>query len=746
MPVCRSALYSLCVLAACQAADGPSVEPFALADHLGAEHRLADWKDAPAVVVAFVGAECPLVQRYMPRLKAVAAEYRGRGVRVVAIDSNQQDSLREIGGFVRKHGLPFPLLKDPANRVADAFDAERTPEVFVLDGQRRVRYRGAIDDQHLVGASRPDVGRQYLRDALDAVLAGKDVPTARTRAVGCYIGRIRTPDAGAAVTYHDQIARLLQRRCTSCHQQGQIAPFALTEYDEVVGWADMIQEVADDGRMPPWHADPAHGAFVNDQHLTDDEKSLIRQWVAAGAPEGDRAVHPGQPVTPPAWSLTDPDLVVEMPETFAVPAEGVLEYKYFAVDTGFTEDKWVTAAECRPGAREVVHHIIAFIQPPGGKDELGHGERRSQWLAATAPGAPPMRLPAGMAKRVPAGSRIVFQMHYTPDGTPHEDRSSVALKFADEADVTHEVATREVANHRIRIPAGAAGHVETAGRRLGSEVLLLSLFPHMHQRGAGFRYVAEYPDGTEEILLDIPRYDFNWQNTYQLAEPKTLPAGTTVRCTAVYDNSTGNPTNPDPTKTVRWGDQTWEEMMIGYFNVALPKLAPASRPRSEAFRADPPTARALTALADRLPAGDASAGKPWRTFGEGLASLLPQLDRIDVTVLDGQRLRIARLIQRPEVAEAAGKEGQDFPAASFALAGYARTGDTVRHAKLAGVAGLDMRALRAEFASSLHVPVSLAGKPATVNFWSAEADAFPAASVPLFESLAQAIGSRLDGK
>jgi hypothetical protein len=376
------------------------------------------------------------------------------------------------------------------------------------------------------------------------------------------------PQADSDVTYSRQIARIFQDHCVSCHRPGEIGPFSLTSYDEVVGWAAMIREVVSEQRMPPWHANPKHGAFINDARLSDEEKSLIDRWVEAGAPEGDQAELPPPREYVTGWQIGEPDMVVYMrEEPFDVPAKGEVRYQYFVVDPGFTEDKWVQLAECRPDNRAVVHHIIVAVVPP----EAQGGRRRgglnleNDWLVATAPGARPLLLPEGLAKRIPAGSKLVFQMHYTPNGTAQQDRSCVGFVFADPATVKKEVRTDKAANPRFNIPPGADNHKVEATRRFESDTLLLAMFPHMHLRGKAFRYTAIAPDGQKEILLDVPRYDFNWQNTYELAEPRLMQKGSQLFCEAWFDNSEDNLANPDPTQSVRWGDQTWEEMMIGYF-------------------------------------------------------------------------------------------------------------------------------------------------------------------------------------
>ncbi|MBW3597178.1 MAG: redoxin domain-containing protein [Planctomycetes bacterium] len=549
---------------------GRRIEGFTLPDFRGRQWRLADFDDSPVVAVLFLGTECPIVRLYAPRLVEIQKELQDRGVQLVAVNSNQQDSLAELEHFARVNDINFPMLKDPGNAVADQFGAARTPEVFVLDRERRVRYHGRIDDQYTYGLQKPKVEREYLSEAIESLVAGKEIATPYTEPVGCLIGRVLPTQEHSQVTYSRQISRILQKRCVECHRPGEIGPFSLTEYDEAAGWAEMIAEVVHEQRMPPWHASPEHGDFVNDARLTDEEKELIYRWVDAGAPEGDPSEAPPPRVFVQGWRIGEPDLIVLMAEKpFQVPPEGEVKYQYFIVDPGFTEDKWIQAAECRPGNRAVVHHIIVAAMKPGSKKQEAHGDLDSKWLAATAPGARPMILPEGRAKFVPAGSRLVFQLHYTPNGTPQEDISSVGLIFADPATVKQEVVTQNAVNRRIRIPPGDPNYRLEATHTFSRDSLMLAMFPHMHLRGKSFRYTAIYPDGDREVLLDVPRYDFNWQNSYIFAEPKPMPAGTKLHCVAHFDNSEENLANPDPTVEVRWGDQTWEEMMIGYFDMTL---------------------------------------------------------------------------------------------------------------------------------------------------------------------------------
>ncbi len=560
-----------------QAALGRKIQDFQLADYHGQEHRLAELAGTKGTVVVFLGVECPLAKAYAPRLAELAQEFASQGVNLIAIDANRQDSITEMASFARVHGIKFPLLKDLSNRVADQFGAERTPEAFVLDAQRVIRYRGRIDDQYGntggSGYAKPKLTRRDLAEAVAAVVAAQPVEVALTDAPGCIIGRVHQPQPDAEVTYSNQIARILQNHCVECHRPGQLAPFTLTNYDDVVGWAEMIDEVVQDRRMPPWHADPQFGHFSNDIRLSDDEVAQIHAWVSAGAPQGDPSQLPEPIQYPEGWMMpSEPDQVVYMgEEPYEVAAEGTVEYQYFEVDPGFTEDKWVQVAECRPGNVSVVHHIICFIRPPQGLNRENRDARGFGFLAGFAPGTRPFVYPDGMAKKIPAGSKLVFQMHYTPNGSVQQDRSMIGLKFVeDPSTVKYQVATTNAINTFFEIPPGADNHPVHATRKLRRDTIVLSYFPHMHLRGKSMRYEAWYADGTKEVLLDVPRYDFNWQNHFILSQPKLMPKGSKIHVQAHFDNSEENPANPDPNSPVRWGDQTWEEMMIGWFDVALP--------------------------------------------------------------------------------------------------------------------------------------------------------------------------------
>ena len=551
---------------------GAGIEDFTLRDARGKIHRLSDQRERRLVVVVFLAVDCPLAKRYAPRLAELARDYTRRGVGFLAIAPNRHDSPADLARYVRQHSLPFPLLRDVGGVVADRFAARRSPEVFVLDGQRRIRYRGRIDDRYAVGVQKPRATRRELIDALEALLAGRRVPVRVTQAPGCPLSRVARTVRPQAVTWSRDVAPIVQKRCQVCHRRGQSAPFALTGYREAAGWARAMREVIEEGRMPPWGASPQHGAFANDPSLTAGEKAVLFGWIEAGCPEGDPKDLPAPAKFPTGWSIPGPDLVLSMPEPFTVPAEGVVEYQYIRVDPGFKEDRWVKAAEIRPGNRAVVHHCNVFLQPPGldNPEDLGEvGQLGSYCLTMTAPGTGPLVLPDGMAKRIPAGWKIVFVMHYQTVGSVQKDQTRLALTFAEPKDVRQEVATQVMYDLELRIPPLTAAHHVSQTWEVKRDVLLLSLFPHMHLRGKSFRYDLIHPDGREEVLLDVPRYDFNWQHRYVLHKPRRIVAGSRLRCTAVFDNSEDNPANPDPSAEVRAGTQSWDEMFNGYFDVCL---------------------------------------------------------------------------------------------------------------------------------------------------------------------------------
>lgn len=547
-----------------------TINDFNLTDPSGNDFPFTQVRGDRLTVIAFLGTECPLAKLYGARLETLSQEYRQDGVTFIGICSNAQDSQQDVTNFVTQHHLTFPVFKDKQHQLADQLKAIRTPEVFLLNANQQVVYWGRIDDQYAIGIKKAKPKRSDLKIAIEESLSGKPVSVPIAESVGCHIGRLDAADVITDVTFHEHIAPLLKKHCVSCHSRQNIAPFALFDYHEVVGWAPMIREVVEQQRMPPWFANPKHGTFKNNATLSSTEKATLLGWIESGCPPGqtpsvaDRETKENKN-TQTQWEIPEPDKVFFISDqAHLIPPQGQVEYKYFLVDPKFKEDKFLQSVQVKPGNYAVVHHALVSLLLPG-DESLGIGN--CGVLINYAPGMQSTILPDGMGIHVPAGAKFLFQMHYTPNGTKQRDRTSLGMNFADPAQVTSIVRGGAIANVGITVPPNSHNHQEVAELRIDRPVELLSLSPHMHLRGKAFRYEAFFPNGRREVLLDIPKYDFNWQLRYLLETPLTLPPGTRIRCTAWYDNSSSNPANPDPQQQVRWGDQTTDEMLIGFYSI-----------------------------------------------------------------------------------------------------------------------------------------------------------------------------------
>ena len=566
----------------CRAADpagiGQRVDDFALQEALGGRRvALADRRGGP-VVLAFTG----VGDAELPRLAELERRYRATGVAFLGLDADAHADPVEVAEDLRARGVAFPVLLDEGARVADALGATRAGETLALDVGRRLRYRGPVEG---------------LAAALDDLLAGRRVaapsiptrgrPIDRGAAISAGRVRARTPaavDEPAAevgvgeVTYAGEVGPILRARCQTCHRPGQVGPFSLLTYEQARRRAPAIRAAVAGRQMPPWHADPRFGRFANDRSLSPRERAALLAWVDRGTPAGPIAASPRPPPDAGGWTIGTPDLVFEMPVPFDVPAAGAVAYQRFKVPSNFGEDRWVSAAEAHAGDKSVVHHIGVYVDDPA------HRAPRNMKPAVAVyfPGEHASIFPEGTARKIPAGATLVFEVHYTPIGTPRRDRSSLGLIFA-RGPVRHEAVTRGIPAHDLVIPPGAARHEVRSSTTIDRAAHLLGMMPHMHLRGRDFLFTAVYPDGRREVLLSVPAYDFGWQSQYRLAEPLALPAGTRLECLAHFDNSAGNPANPDPAAEVRWGEQTWDEMMVGYYDSRddAPMLArdPADRVR-----------------------------------------------------------------------------------------------------------------------------------------------------------------------
>ncbi|MBM3765894.1 MAG: cytochrome c [Acidobacteria bacterium] len=391
----------------------------------------------------------------------------------------------------------------------------------------------------------------------------------------------------AVPTFHKDVQPILQKHCVSCHRPGEIGPMALRTYQEVRPWAAAIQQAVKLEKMPPWGASPAHGKFSNDPTLSAAEKETLNQWIAAKTPEGNPKDAPQPRVFVDGWNIKTPELVLEMPVAYEVPATGTIDYTYFVMPTNFTEDRWIQSAEVRPGNRAVVHHVIVYVREPGNpymRDAVagvpyvpkrGGSGGAGEYLVGYTPGKPAMVLEPGKAKLIKAGSDLIFQMHYTSNGKPAADRTKVGFNFAKTAP-QERVMTVAVANGSFAIPAGADNYPVDSKLEFLGPAHLVTMWPHMHVRGKSMRYELVDKAGQRQTLLDVPKYDFNWQMRYIPEEPLRLSSGSAIEVFATFDNSPNNKHNPDPTKVVRWGDQSWEEMMIGFMEISFDaKLKPS---------------------------------------------------------------------------------------------------------------------------------------------------------------------------
>jgi hypothetical protein len=396
--------------------------------------------------------------------------------------------------------------------------------------------------------------------------------------------------AGETVTFHKDVLPVLQARCQECHRAGEIGPMSLMSYAEARPWAKSIKAAVVSKKMPPWFADPATGHFQNDRSLSKKEIETLVAWADNGAPEGDAKDAPRPRTFVEGWNIGKPDMIVEMPVDYEVPAKGTIEYTYIIVPTGFKEDRWVKEMEVRPGNRAVVHHANIYIRHPESKwlrqypvgvpfvpaeqktSTTANAGLIDDNVAGYTPGKQTVVLASDQAKLIPAGSDIVFQMHYTANGKDGRDRTKLGMIFS-KTPPAERVARINAANATFAIPPGAADYRVDGSVTLQADAELVSLKPHMHLRGKWMEFRAVYPTGEKEVLLSVPRYDFNWQLEFVLDHPKKLPKGTRLEASGGFDNSANNPSNPDPKATVRWGDQSWEEMMVGFFEVAFdPKL------------------------------------------------------------------------------------------------------------------------------------------------------------------------------
>jgi hypothetical protein len=535
---------------------GARIDNLSFKDIRYLSRSLDDFPKAKAFVLVFTSTGCPLVPRYFPALKRLDRDYRGKGVQMLAVNAAPDDLIVDMAAQAVEHEVEFPFVKDLDGTVVRALGVKRTPEVVLLDGQRRLRYRGRIDDQYRPGVTRPAPTRHDLKEALDEVLAGKEVSVPSTLADGCLITLPGSGKPEQPVTYTEHVEPILRKHCQQCHRPGTPAPFGLMTYQQAQSRADSLAEVVREGRMPPWHSAPQYDTFANRRGLNAAERERIVQWARAGAPRGPEAAEPKREPAP-KWQIGEPDLVLTT-APYDLPAEGDVAYQYAVLSHVFLADTWVQGVQILPENRRTVHHCnMAYIT-------LGQSFKVQNFITGFVPGGEAMNLEPGVAFKIPAGSVLGLQIHFVTTGKVEKMRVSVGLRYA-RGQVEQQLRHVRLVNTRFAIPPGAPAHPVSDGWVLDHDAVGVGLFTHMHVRGKAMTFRAHRPDGKSETLLMIPNYSFDWQQAYRWEPGKMRwPRGTRLECVALYDNSAFNPYNPDPQATVRDGPQTYHEMMNGF--------------------------------------------------------------------------------------------------------------------------------------------------------------------------------------
>ena len=542
---------------------GMRVDDFQLLDHMGVAHRLFYYSDAPAIVVMTQGNGCPIVRNAVPAYRQVRDNYQEQGVKFFLLNSNLQDNKTTIAKEVADFGFDIPVLVDENQLVGESLNVTRTAEVFVIDPKsRKIVYHGPVDDRLTYQNQKAKAEFSYLSDALDAIIAEETVKISQVDAPGCIVNfpERDNKERHTNISYHDTIAPILEERCVECHQVGGIGPWAMTSYDMIKGFSPMIREVIRTDRMPPWHSDPNIGSFLHDRSLTSNEIKTLVHWIEAGSPRGegyDPLADPRESL--PDWPLGVPDLILTVP-SFDVPATGVVDYQRPYVVNPLEEGKWLRASTVKVGSRESVHHVLTGYLKEIPKSGQSNEVRWGASVGGYAVGAESMIAREGLGTYIPAGGAIGLQMHYTPFGREVTDTTQIGLYFYDKRP-PRMLRNSVIMDFSIEIPPEKANHAETAYLEFPKDAELFYAFPHAHYRGQSSTLAIRYPDGREEMILSLPKYDFNWQRAYEFKDPIKVPAGAKLIARYTYDNSTQNAANPDPSKKIVWGDQSFEEML-----------------------------------------------------------------------------------------------------------------------------------------------------------------------------------------
>ncbi|MGI1678689.1 MAG: redoxin domain-containing protein [Cellvibrionaceae bacterium] len=559
-------------LAASVFAAPSKVGDFGLIDHKGDQYQLTRLGNHKAVVIISQANNCSENIDMLHKYKLLRTTWQPMGVEFLMLNSNKKDDLKSIRNTADIYDINFPIMYDESQLVAETLSVTKAGEILVLDPKtRQLVYRGPLDT--VAQRRKPETGTSFLSDALASIVEGKhvgmdtveinnpsscdlDFPTKQMHAK-------KVPD------YAKDVAPIFKENCAHCHVEGGIGPFAMNSYEMTRGWAPMIREAVMTKRMPPAQVDPTISHFDNANYLSVEDTQTLIHWIDAGTPRGKVKEDPLHAVKPikSGWQLADaPDMIIDVP-SFTVPTTGVLDYFNNVIDLKFEDDKYIKAVQFIPGDKRVLHHLLAYITSPENKNEVLDEENVRDFLEGYAPGKTDVTVfPENTGVFIPKGFQLTMQMHYTTFGKEVVDNTKVGLWFHDKKP-EYKYLTKSISHggSSLVLKPNEVEHRMNNHHVFNHDLMLYALRPHMHYRGKAFKFTVIYPDGKRETLLNVPNYNFAWQPTYRLSEPKFLPAGSRVVTDGVFDNSQFNPGNPDPNKVVKGGAQSWDEMFIGYF-------------------------------------------------------------------------------------------------------------------------------------------------------------------------------------
>ncbi|MFM7315836.1 MAG: redoxin domain-containing protein [bacterium] len=601
-------------------ADTKPTAPVLMTHVAGVDGQIIELTRQPgqALAVVFYSTQCPIANACSEEIGRLASSLPAEKIKFLGVCVDPDIDSAEVISHKREFQLNIPVVHDRGGALVRKFRAKMTPEAFVLDDNGRVVYQGRIDDRYVNRPQKnPNPKSRDLANALTAIVEGRNIAVACTEAIGCPIPEIKVEAERPSPTYAREISRIIQKKCQECHSKGQVGPFPLETYEHARKRATDLADVTGDRLMPPWKAEPGFGQkFKNDHSLSIEEIEAFQAWADAGAPLGDISEMPAPVSFPTGWKLGTPDVVLEIPEAFEIPATGPDLYRCFVLPTNLPKDMYISKIEYMPDNRVVSHHMLAWVdisgegrlkdaaEPgPGYISFVGPNVKIHGSLSGWAAGKQPTVTPEGVGISLPRNADVILQMHYHPSGKKERDRSKIGLHFS-RTPVKATAHVVAVSNKSFTIPAGASNHEVRAELTIPADVVAFAFTPHQHLIGKEFTMTATFPDGRTENLIRIPRWDFNWQTTYELEKPMDLPKGTLVKLVATFDNSAGNPFNPNhPPREVKWGPQTTDEMAIGFITM-YKKGQDLTRPGEK----DDLNSLILEAIADRENKARASIG------------------------------------------------------------------------------------------------------------------------------------------